>query len=386
MKKAVNILLLCFTDLSHDPRATKQIDALATSYNITTVSTGSSNCKEIEQEIIITEYRQNYISKVKHVTKLLLRAYSSIYWTNEFKKLVQTLLKKKFDLIICNELEPLPIANEVASNQNIPIYCDLHEYYLVDKLNGRFSHLQAKYEEWIFINHKNIVRAYSTVNKFIADIYFDQYGVNCEIINNASPYYDLSPVAAINNNIKLVNHGASIPQRRIEFMIDMMDFLDEKYTLDLYLMKNNSEYRNYLYQKAAFNPRVNVHDGIPFPEIPKILNKYDVGVYLIPPIHKNQQFALPNKIFQFIQARLAIAISPTLPMVQLLEKYHLGVVSQDFTPESLAKAIESMSVSHINTFKHNSHKAASIEHAEENKNQIKEIVDKLITNPHTPSE
>ena len=55
-------------------------------------------------------------------------------------------------------------------------------------------------------------------------------------------------------------------------------------------------------------------------ELPRMANDYDVGLYLLPPTNFNQRYALPNKFFEFIQGRLAIAIGPSPEMAKLVER------------------------------------------------------------------
>ena len=44
------------------------------------------------------------------------------------------------------------------------------------------------------------------------------------------------------------------------------------------------------------------------------MNACDVGVFCMPPINVNARYALPNKFFDFVQARLAVAVGPAEEM------------------------------------------------------------------------
>ena len=69
------------------------------------------------------------------------------------------------------------------------------------------------------------------------------------------------------------------------------------------------------------------------------INKYDMGVFLLPPINFNYENTLPNKLFDFIQARLGIAIGPTPEMAEIVNHYKIGLVSEHFTAASLASRL-----------------------------------------------
>ena len=47
-------------------------------------------------------------------------------------------------------------------------------------------------------------------------------------------------------------------------------------------------------------------------------NQYDVGVFLLPASFPNQVHVLPNKLFDYIQARLAVAIGPSHEMAEVV--------------------------------------------------------------------
>ncbi|WP_418608479.1 hypothetical protein [Georgenia sp. SUBG003] len=92
--------------------------------------------------------------------------------------------------------------------------------------------------------------------------------------------------------------------------------------------------------------------------LPHTLNRFDLGVYWMPPVNTNARLALPNKFFDFIQARLAIAVGPTLEMQRVVEQYGLGRVSDGFDVEACVRSVRAMSREDIARFKKASHEAA----------------------------
>ncbi|TSE31334.1 hypothetical protein Ttaiw_01508 [Tepidimonas taiwanensis] len=125
---------------------------------------------------------------------------------------------------------------------------------------------------------------------------------------NAAEYRDLQPSEVQEGRIRLIHHGAINRSRQIERMIDLMDFLDERFSLDLMLVNNDAKYFGELRERAGRNPRIRFVEPVPFQEILSVLNRYDIGVYLLPFSNFNNRHALPNKFFEFVQGRLGIAI------------------------------------------------------------------------------
>ena len=69
---------------------------------------------------------------------------------------------------------------------------------------------------------------------------------------------------------------------------------------------------------------------------------YDIGLYSLAPNSFNARYALPNKLFDLIQARLCVAIGPSPEMKRIVEQYDCGVVAQDFTAETLAETLRAL--------------------------------------------
>ena len=108
-------------------------------------------------------------------------------------------------------------------------------------------------------------------------------------------------------------------------------------------------------------------------------NHYDVGLYLAHPGNFNIEYMLPNKLFEFIQARLAIAIGPSIEMRKIVEQYQCGIVSQEFSPHSLAKELNHLTTQKLNFFKQNAHLAALKLNADISGKRVIEIVEDLLT-------
>lgn len=373
------VLILCKTNLYNDPRVLKQINSLGHEYHITTAGTAPSNQPDVDVEWPVFT-KDESLNKYLFFLQLITKQYRNIYWTEKHKAALEKLINTKFDLIICNETELLPIANEISKEQNISIYLDLHEYYPVDKKNGILSSLQKKYECWLLKNHLNNVARFSTVSPSIVKLYKKRFNIDCTLIDNACRYFDLSPTKTDPEHIKLVSHGAAIRGRKIEHMINMMKLMDSRYSLDLFLMDTDTTYRNELQKEANKFPigKVNIYPGIPFSDIQKTINKYDVGIYSLYPTHLNNELALPNKLFEFIQGRVAIVIGPTPDMVDIVQKYSLGKVTKEFTPKSLAKTIQMLSITDIERYKRNTNIAAIERNSEVNLEEIRKIVSSIL--------
>jgi hypothetical protein len=166
-------------------------------------------------------------------------------------------------------------------------------------------------------------------------------------------------------------------------MIEMMEHLDERFTLDLILMTSDyasgktKEYIRSLKENIARSHRMQVLPSVKSHEIVGAINRYDMGVFLIPPINFNYANTLPNKLFDFIQARLGVAIGPTPEMASIVNKFGNGVVAENFQPESLARRLNNLTRDDIVRFKNLSIQAARQLNAEKNEVSFNSVLEKL---------
>jgi hypothetical protein len=129
-------------------------------------------------------------------------------------------------------------------------------------------------------------------------------------------------------------------------------------TLDMYLTPNDQDYLAEIRALAAKSERTRVLDPVPYSRLVETLNAYDIGVFLLPPSTFNHRWALPNKLFDYVQARLAIIVGPSPEMADFVDSHSLGVVTEDFSSQGLARVIESLTIEAVGGWKANADASA----------------------------
>ncbi len=94
----------------------------------------------------------------------------------------------------------------------------------------------------------------------------------------------------------------------------------------------------------------------------------------------NNRYALPNKFFEFVQARLAVAIGDSYEMKQYVRKYDLGIAADENAPEALAEKFIKLTREDIMRYKQNAHKYARELSAEPNKIELRNIISEITIN------
>lgn len=96
------------------------------------------------------------------------------------------------------------------------------------------------------------------------------------------------------------------------------------YPFELHLLGYLPEETRIDYTDKLINPdeiTVKFHAPIPADELPLFASQFDIGLALEPAFNINNDIALSNKIFTYLQAGLAIIASDTRSQYQLLKQY-----------------------------------------------------------------
>ena len=366
------ILIISFSNLKSDPRVKRQINYFKEFYEITTVGLADSEIENVTHIDVYSEF--NKMNFIIPLPKLLLGLFESYYWNlEEIKLTLEKITGKQFDIIIANDADALPVALKIKGNAKVIF--DAHEYSPEENNDSlRWRILFKKYKTNLIKKYAQKADFMITVCDGIAKKYNSEFGLNPMVLNNAADYFENANLMKVGDKIKIMHHGLALPQRKIENMIEMMDFVDERFELDLMLVFRKEEYKKELEQLIGTKKNVRLIPTVSTDEIVPFISQYDMGIYLLEPNNFNNKHALPNKFFEFIQGRLAIAIGPSPEMAKIVSDFDLGLVSKDFEAKNLADTVNSFTTDKIIYYKGKSDLAAKELNASENFRKLSEKV------------
>ncbi|HEX5169193.1 MAG TPA: hypothetical protein VFW11_08450 [Cyclobacteriaceae bacterium] len=383
MNSKNKILIIVFSNLRHDARVKRQIDFLRNDYSLTVLCFDSDPVPGVN----VVRFKKTPLTPARKAFcgfLLVLRLYKMAHSIlHDYGYLERDLEREDFQLIIANDIETLPMAFRISRNKKI--FFDVHEYaprHFEDKLWWRFFFKGLN--NYLCKNYIPKVKAMTTVGVGLANEYKKHFNVRPTVITNATRYHEIQPSQLLDARIRMVYHGIANPSRKIEMMIEMVNHLDPRFTIDLILMTSNfasSKTKSYiqdLKSSVEHHSRIRILPELPSEQVVEFINQYDIGVFLIPPVNFNYANTLPNKLFEYIQARLAVAIGPTPEMAEIVKKYKIGVVSEDFNALSLASQLNAVTRESLLQFKGNSSIAAKDLCAENNQISFLKLVDEVI--------
>ena len=367
MPRPARILDISFSPLSRDARVLRQLSVVAQHGEVTTLGYGPATPFSTHH-LEIPASALSLPQTIPGVANLALHRHEAAdLQAPATQAALARVGEQRFDAIIANDARALPLA--MALSHGSPVWVDLHEWAPEERTHvTSWRLLVAPWIDHICRTYLPRVAAATTVASRIADLYDQRYGVRPRLMRNAAPLAHLSPTPVTDRDpVRLAHSGAAVPGRALETTIDAVLEAGEGFTLDLYLIPaaDGGRYLRELTSRAQGSSRITLHDPVAPGDLPATLNAYDVGVFWIPPVTTNARLTLPNKFFDFVQARLAVAVGPSVEMTDIVAAHDLGVVSQGFTVSQIVDSLHSLTPSTVRRYKEAAHVAApelSFEH------------------------
>lgn len=269
----------------------------------------------------------------------LLFTSSALFYAEYNLRLFLLLLYSNFDILLSNDLDTLS-ANFLASKaKGKTLVYDSHEYFTeVPELIHR-PQIKKVWEALEKFIVPKIEYAYTVCNS-IAKIYEEKYGVSFKVVRNIPVALKIqSKIKKQDNAEKIILYqGAVNIGRGLKQAILSMKYIkgaklliagdgDIKADLEQLVAKEN------LHDKVEFLGR------LPIEELTKLTPTADLGLSIEEDLGLNYRHALPNKLFDYIQAQVPVLVTDLPEMSAIVNQYRVGEITHSLNPKNLAKNI-----------------------------------------------
>ncbi len=263
-------------------------------------------------------------------------------------RLLLFLLLHRSDVLVANDLDTLPACFLASRIRRITLVYDSHEYFTeVPELVGRrFTRSIWKAMEKRMLPR---IRFATTVSGSVADAYREQYGIRMEVVRNL-PICEKMPPARpdlrrCGPKRIIIYQGVLNVGRGLENMIRAMQYLED-FLFEVYGDGDIAGELKRLRQDLKLEDRVRFGGRLPFEELKDITRQASLGISLEQDRGLNYRFALPNKLFDYIQAGVPVLVSDLPEMRKVVEDYDIGQILKDPDPEKLAEQVREMMNAH----------------------------------------
>ena len=293
------------------------------------------------------------------------------------------LLFSRYDIATANDLDTLLGVYIAVKLRRKKIVYDSHEFFTeVPELIGK----PFKKSIWLSIERHILPRLSHcmTVCKSISDEYKKLYHINMCVVRNV-PFRKTEEIIPATVQLPFQNvilyQGALNMGRGLELAIDSLEFLPNACLLIVGDGDKFYEIQKYAREKS-WNSRIIFIGRVPFTELATYTALASVGVSLEEDLGKNYRYALPNKLFDYIQAGKPVVVSDLLEMSAIVSSYKCGEILKERSPQMLAQAIEKILCDETNEYQKGSIRAAEELCWEKESAKVVEVYNEIIAGRH----
>lgn len=203
----------------------------------------------------------------------------------------------------------------------------------------------------------------SCVSDGIADRLVDAYRLpERPLVIRNLPKYSETPWRARSSRapIRMLYHGVVAPGRGLEAAIASAAHWRTGIELSIrgpaepgYLATLRD-----LVLASGVSDRIAFLPPVPMTELVAAARAFDVGFFALAGDTEQNRYVLPNKLFEYVMAGLALCVSDLPEMARVLRAFDLGVLIADLEPRSIAAAVNGLDDESLERYRRNALTAA----------------------------
>lgn len=331
-KVYVDVLVLALNKIEFDARLTNFLDTFqkfGVRFATITIDTSDYfNSRGISYKVDIPEKKKTSTKTYK--------------FYNFGKKFIDWIIPKN---IICSDIYSLPLGTKFKRKHHSKLIYDSREIYsaLATLSKNPIKQTIMKYFEKLFVRFVDSIIVTGDLDRhFLAKVFPTK---DFAIVYNYPKKVNIKPIDLrkkfdLSADIFLaIYQGMLLDGRGIGIAIQAL-----KYSDDLHLFIAGGGPMEHHFRKLAqtleVDNRVHFLGPIPYNQLLDYTSACDVGLCLVEPISYSYELALPNKLFEYIQAKIPV-VATKLPAIEIIfQRHNIGaLVDTKITPGELAEII-----------------------------------------------
>ncbi|MBI2270820.1 MAG: glycosyltransferase [Bacteroidetes bacterium] len=372
----MKILLISNNEICYNARLLKAADFFSTKgYEVTVFnpvtgissaevyknSIANKNWKIIENDIskrTVNSYaRWLYISIINKFISICWNKFrlkfGFIYYMNKGLLGAKRKIESNFDFILIHLVDNLPFAVELKKKTGARLIYDSQEYF-----RGQYNKYETPLRDWVhltepkYISHVDILLATTTVmlRQLTRDYALKIPAFRVRNVPSGLMLSGVKPKTENNfenDSVKLVWHGMTIyfnNTRGVHILLKAIAACKSNVKLYLQGLINNEQliiFNDYVKELKLGNKVTLVPPADPY-NIVSSLTKYDIGLIGELPQEENQMLTSSNKLFDFINAGLAVIASDMPGLNETIKEYNIGYTYPSGDSVKMAELIDSL--------------------------------------------
>ncbi len=223
--------------------------------------------------------------------------------------------------------------------------------------------------------------AVTTVCDGIRDLLNQEQKLKRPVVTVRSmPLSQPQPFRPAGDTLTVLYHGILSRDRGLQALVTSLPLWQPRFRL---VLRGNGETEVIanLWRVAAelgVTHRLRIEPPVEFDQIIPAANAADIGYFVQDDYSPQKRFALPNKLFEYVMAGLALCVADLPEMASLVRQYNLGQLVPHCEPQTIAETINALSRSDIDRYKRASVAAASVLNWETEQRRLLDLVNSLV--------
>lgn len=364
----MKVCLLVIGPVADDPRVRRQGDALSQAgYEVVAVGLPGATSPPPGWPVETVPRRRDWATLGATGMKLLAtRAAPTladrVYWSSKVhRSLLERAAASGADVLHANDWDTLPVAAAVARETGALVVYDSHELAVEESDTVLWRLLFPAYVRRVEGGTIGRAAAVTTVAEGIADALVEQYRLlqRPTVIRNTPPYQEV-PYLPPGEIVTVLYQGLLNPDKGVDRLIRSVASWRREYRL-IIRGSGSPRYQRSLRALAsapAVRDRIEFAPPVPMTDLVAAASSADVGIHPLPAVNRQTRYALPNKLFEYVMAGLALCVSGAPEMKAIVEKHGVGVTFPDSEPATIAAVVNSLNRDSIASYKRRSLEAA----------------------------
>jgi glycosyltransferase involved in cell wall biosynthesis len=343
----MRVASIVLNNFKNDSRVLKtNISLQNAGYDVQVVALWEDGVEEFETVQNIPVHRMKLVSKNWSKNKLvqLIKYFEFLYRSvKEYRN---------NDVFHCNDLNALPVGVVIKLffNKKAKIVYDAHEH---ESYRAGYSEKMQKISRWLESKLIKYADKVITVSYSIADDYEKMYNIPKPALVLNAPFY--KKVEKKN----IFREKFNIPKDDIIFLyqgglgkhrgiLEFANIVKNKKSMS-YVVMGYGELEEKIQELAKNSQNIYFHKAVS----PDILLNYtssaDIGVCIEEPICKSWDYALPNKLFEYMLSGIPVIVGGLSEMINFVQKQDIGFILKNiYNTESSYKELEKISKEYQN--------------------------------------
>lgn len=335
----IKVVQTVFNNYTNDSRVFKTANSLSSEgYKVSVVGHHDVNLAKSEIVNGVKIHRVSFLNR--KITK------SKISKLIAYIKYIKEALfySSETDIIHCNDLNTLPIGVLIKKfyNKNVKVVYDAHEYETQKNgLHGIDKKLVALLERYCIKYADQVI----TVSDSIAHEYVRLYGIDKPYVVLNTPLkkkmakqnlfrdrFNISKKQSI-----FLYQGNFGPGRGIEVLLSTFKLIESSSVI---IFMGYGQLENKIKEHASHYRNIYFHEAVNQTVLLDYTSSADFGIATIENTCLSYYYSLPNKIFEYIMANLAVIVSDLPEIRQVIEENQVGVIAKESNVKGLIQAIK----------------------------------------------